>query len=178
LDAFPDQNFVATLEAIDSSVEGLSHSIALRASISNDDGRLRSGLYANISLIIGEKTDAVLIPESALLRDGNKEMVYVVQEGKAFPVNVVVGTRENGMVELLTQLKDGLKVVTSGQIKLVPGRAVTTQGPKPEDALKALAQNLGKSKEETKSEEKPAAPAKNEPKPEAAADKKDEPKKD
>lgn len=150
VDAFPDQKFVATVEAIDSSVDGQSHSIALRATIPNDDGRLRSGLYANVSLIIGDKPDALLIPESALIRDGNKEMVYVVHEGKAHPINVLTGTRENGMVEVLTNLKEDLNVVTAGQIKLVPGRAVMTQGPKPEDALKALASGLEKAKKEAK----------------------------
>ena len=61
------------------------------------------------------------------------------------------------MVEVLTNLKEDLNVVTAGQIKLVPGRAVMTQGPKPEDALKALASGLEKAKKEaqkTTSEEK------------------------
>lgn len=178
LDAFPNDKFVATVEAIDSSVDGLSHSIALRASIPNDDGKLRSGLYANVSLIIGEKPDALLIPESALIRDGNKEMVYVVHEGKAHPIQVQTGTRENAMVEVLTNLKEGLNVVTAGQIKLVPGRAVTAQGPKPEEALKALAQGLSKAKEAPKDADKKesqAEPSDADKKPEPA---KDEPNKD
>ncbi len=180
LDAIPDQKFVATVEAIDSSVDGQSHSIALRATIPNDDGLLRSGLYAHVSLIIGEKPDALLIPESALIRDGNKEMVYVVHEGKAHPINILTGTRENGMVEVLTNLKEDLNVVTAGQIKLVPGRAVTTQGPKPEEALKALAQSLEKVKEEsTKDKEKPSEDT---PKEDAKKDEKqpseDKPKED
>ena len=186
LDAFPDQKFVATVEAIDSSVDGLSHTIALRATIPNDDGKLRSGLYAHVSLIIGEKPDALLIPESALIRDGNKEMVYVVHEGKAHPIAVLTGTRENGMVELLTNLKEDLNVVTAGQIKLVPGRAVTTEGTKPEEALKALAQGLEKAKAEAKekTDQKPDEAKTSEPKkteekttpaePEKPADKKDE----
>ena len=185
LDAFPDQKFVATVEAIDSSVDGLSHTIALRATIPNDDGKLRSGLYAHVSLIIGEKPDALLIPESALIRDGNKEMVYVVHEGKAHPIAVLTGTRENGMVEILTNLKEDLNVVTAGQIKLVPGRAVTTEGAKPEEALKALAQGLEKAKAEAKEktdnkpdEAKASEPKKTEEKttpaePEKPADKKD-----
>ncbi|WP_010301146.1 efflux RND transporter periplasmic adaptor subunit [Candidatus Odyssella thessalonicensis] len=147
LDAFPDERFTATVEAIDSSVDSVSHSIAVRATIPNDDGKLRSGLYANVSLIIGEKTDALLVPESALIRDGNRELIYVVHEGRAQLVPVVTGTRENAMVEILTNLREGLNVVTAGQIKIYSGKAVTTQGPKPEEALKSLATGTKKSED-------------------------------
>lgn len=139
LDGFPDEKFIATVEAIDSSVDPVSHSIAVRAVIPNDHGKLRSGLYASVSLIVGEKTDALLVPESALIRDGNRELIYVVYEGRAQLVPVVTGTREDAKVEILSNLREGLSVVTAGQIKLYSGKPVTTQGPKPEEILKSLA---------------------------------------
>ncbi|WP_051908869.1 efflux RND transporter periplasmic adaptor subunit [Candidatus Odyssella acanthamoebae] len=146
LDGFPEEKFIATVEAIDSSVDPVSHSIAVRATIPNDDNKLRSGLYANVSLIIGEKPDALLVPESALVRDGNRELIYVVHEGRAQLVPVVTGTRENAMVEIISNLREGLNVVTAGQVKLYSGKTVTSQGPKPEDLLKALATKSDKEK--------------------------------
>lgn len=148
LDGFPDEKFIATVEAIDSSVDPISHSIAIRATIPNDNGKLRSGLYANVSLIVGEKPDALLIPESAIIRDGNRELIYVVHEGRAQLVPVITGTRENAMVEILSNLREGLQVVTAGQIKLYSGKSVTTQGEKPEELLKTLAPANAKKKEE------------------------------
>jgi membrane fusion protein (multidrug efflux system) len=146
LDGFPDEKFIATVEAIDSSVDPISHSIAVRATIPNEDNKLRSGLYANVSLIIGEKPDALLVPESALVRDGNRELIYVVHEGRAQLVPVVTGTRENAMVEIISNLREGLNVVTAGQVKLYSGKSVTSQGPKPEDVLKSLASSSDKEK--------------------------------
>jgi membrane fusion protein, multidrug efflux system len=171
LDGFPDEKFIATVEAIDSSVDPISHSIAIRTTIPNENGKLRSGLYANVSLIIGEKPDALLVPESALLRDGNRELIYVVHEGRAQLVPVITGTRENAMVEIVSNLREGLNVVTAGQIKLYSGKTVTTQGEKPEEVLKSLAPKADKGAETT-AETKAESPKKKE------ESKKEESKKD
>lgn len=138
LDGFPDQVFTATVDAIDSAAEAVSHSIAVRALIPNESGELRSGLYANVSLIVGEKTDTLMIPESAIIRDGDMEYVWVViKDNQVGLQRVITGTRENAKVEIVKGLPEGTIVVTSGQMKLGGGKRVNiTNMPKTEDILK------------------------------------------
>lgn len=137
LDGFPDRVFSATVEAIDSAAEAASHSIAVRAIIGNENGELRSGLYANISLIVGEKGGALTIPESAIIRDGDKEFVWiVVKDNQVGLKEIITGTRENAKVEVINGLQEGIMVVTAGQMKLGGGRRVNiTNQPKPGDLL-------------------------------------------
>jgi membrane fusion protein (multidrug efflux system) len=124
LEGFPDEKFVATIDAIDARVDPQSHSIAIRASIPNSDKKLRAGLFASVSVIIGEKGNTIMVPESAVAREGNVEYVWTVESGKAGRRPVLTGTRENGQIEIVAGLRPGEIVVTSGQIKLGEGTAV------------------------------------------------------
>jgi membrane fusion protein (multidrug efflux system) len=124
LGSLPGESFQATVEAIDSKVDPHTHSIAVLALVPNEDEKLQPGLFASISLIVGVKTDALLLPESALGREGDIEYVWVATNGKAGRKRVLTGTKENGNVEITAGLHPGEIVVTSGQLKLGEGMAV------------------------------------------------------
>jgi membrane fusion protein (multidrug efflux system) len=121
IDAFKDRVFTGVVEAVDSKVESESHSISIRGSIPNDSGILKAGLFANISLIIGEQGETIMIDESAVDREGEIEFVWVVEKGKAGRRRIMTGTRENGKIEVIGGLQPGQIVVTVGQIKLGDG---------------------------------------------------------
>lgn len=124
LDSIPDQVFRASVEAVDSRVDPQTHSIAVRATTPNEDGKLQTGLFATVGVIIGVKNDALLVPESALGREGDIEYVWVVVNGKAGRKRVLTGTKENGQVEITAGLRNDEIVVISGQLKLGEGTAV------------------------------------------------------
>ncbi len=121
IDAFKDKVFTGVVEAVDSKVESESHSISIRGSIPNDSGMLKAGLFASISLIIGEQGETIMVDESAVDREGEIEFVWVVEKGKAGRRRILTGTRENGKIEVVGGLQPGQIVVTVGQIKLADG---------------------------------------------------------
>ncbi len=134
IDAFKDQIFRGTVDAVDARVEAESHSIALKAVIPNEDGLLRPGLFANISLIIGEQGETILIDEAAVDREGEIEFVWIIEKGKASRRRILTGTRENGKIEIIAGLKPGQVVVTAGQLKLGDGvRVKITNMPEAEN---------------------------------------------
>ena len=118
LDGFPDKMFLATVEAIDSKIDAQSHSIPVRATVPNASGELRGGLFSNINLIVGEKGGALLVPESALERDGDTEYVWVIRRNKAHRQKVLTGSKEKGKVEIVAGLNNGDMVVITGQMRL------------------------------------------------------------
>jgi len=124
LGSIPGQTFQATVEAVDSRVDPQTHSIAVLAIVPNEDGKLQAGLFASIGVIIGVKNDALLLPESALGREGEIEYVWVVINGKSGRKRVLTGIKENGQVEITAGLRPGEIIVTSGQLKLGEGTAV------------------------------------------------------
>lgn len=146
LDGFLDQIIIATVASVDASLDAVSHSLSLRATTPNEDGRLRAGMFANISLIVGEKGNTIVVPESAVTRDGEREFVWVVKSGKAGRRRVITGTREKGKVEISQGLRTDELVVTAGQIKLGEGTNVNiTNLESMEEALKEEGESSTKS---------------------------------
>lgn len=136
LDGFPNEIFTATIEAIEPSIQAESHSIGVTALIPNENQKLRSGLYANISVIVGEKSGTLMVPEAAINREGGIEFVWVIQNGKARFTPVLTGTRENARVEIVTGLREGLMVITAAP-NIVHGTPVQViNQPSPADLLK------------------------------------------
>ncbi|MDR1208102.1 MAG: efflux RND transporter periplasmic adaptor subunit [Holosporales bacterium] len=138
VDAHKDRVFRGTVEAVDSYVDSSTNCVALRASIPNEDGALKAGLFASVSLIIGLQGETITIDESAVERMGEQEYVWVVDRGKARRVPILTGSRERGRIEVIAGLKDKQVVVTSGQRGLSDGRYVKVVNMEPDPELEAV----------------------------------------
>jgi membrane fusion protein (multidrug efflux system) len=124
VDAYKGKVFAGIVDAIDSIVDHRSHSILVRAVIPNR-GELKHGMFANVKLITGEKSDVVLVEEGAIDREGAIEFVWIVDEkGRAYRKRVMTGAKDASGVEILAGLKEGEIVVTTGQLKLTDGTKV------------------------------------------------------
>ncbi len=121
IDAFKDRVFLATVEAVDSKVDPDSHSLAIRATTDNDNNELFAGLFANVSLIIGERGNTVMVDEAAIVREGTIETVWVIEKGKARQKLVKTGVHEKNTVEIIAGINQGEIVVTTGQQRLQNG---------------------------------------------------------
>src|SRR3970282_179887 len=118
VDAFPGDTFAGEVVAIDPVVDPGSRSARLRAQIPNPDGRLKPGQFAKVQLDTGtDNVRVLLVPEQALMQDGDTRFVYPVGDGKAKKTVVRTGARVPGMVEVLEGLKAGDVVITAGQGK-------------------------------------------------------------
>lgn len=113
-DALPADRYRGAIEAINPRVDANGRSLELRARLSNSDGRLRPGMFARVRIIIGERTNALLVPEEAIVPLGDDFFVYTVVDGKANRIRVKLGVRRNSQVELLDGVKAGDKVITAG----------------------------------------------------------------
>lgn len=122
VDAFKDRVFSGTVDAIDSEVDTRNHSILVRAVIPNKNGNLKHGMFSNVKLVTGEKSDVVLVDEYSLDREGAIEFVWIIDDkGRAYRKRVLTGAKDVNGVEILAGLKSGDIVVTTGQLKLTEG---------------------------------------------------------
>ena len=85
--------------------------------MNNPQHQLKPGMYLNVQLAEVHQARAVLtIPEEALIATGSSNRVLIADgEGHFRPVEAIVGRTQNGLVEIKSGLKEGQKVVTSGQ---------------------------------------------------------------
>lgn len=129
--AYPGQQFTGEITNIGSRIDPLTRSIQVRAKIPNPDLKLRPGMLLQINLQ-KRVLSALVVPESALVPEGDQQFVFVVNDDKkAIKTVVTVGERKPGWVQIIGGLKEGQKVITQGTLRVRDGstvRVLTTQG--------------------------------------------------
>jgi len=128
VDAYPGEKFDGAVTAVAPKSDFQSHSLEVRASLPNDELKLRPGLFVHVSISLGVDPDAIVIPEQAIWPIGQDKTVYVVVDGKAEQRVVKVGERTPGAVEITDGLAAGETIVIAGQMKLFDGASVRTAG--------------------------------------------------
>jgi membrane fusion protein, multidrug efflux system len=121
--AYPDVEFKGKVSSIDSRLDPVSRAIVVRARIDNKDGRLKPGMFMTVKLIRSD-APALMLPEEALVPEGDKKFVFTVRDGKAVRTEVQTGRRRPGEVEVVGGLEEGDVVVTEGTQKIRDGAPV------------------------------------------------------
>lgn len=133
VDAWHGESFRGEVYAIDPRIADSSRSIAVRARLDNDDGRLKPGLFARVRLETASEVQALVVPEQAIFPQGDQLFVYVIDAGKAQRRAIKVGQREPGWAEVVEGLKAGDQLITSGLQKLSSGTLVQPLPAAPKD---------------------------------------------
>ena len=128
LDALPGEAHEGEVYAIDPRIRAEDRSVAVRARLPNPEGRLRPGLFARVRLIVDRRTQAIVIPEEALVPRGDRRYVYKIVADKAELAEIQIGLRETGRVEIVSGLAAGDVIVTAGQAKVRPGSTLRIVG--------------------------------------------------
>jgi membrane fusion protein (multidrug efflux system) len=113
-DALPGARYVGSVDAINPRVDTSGRSLEVRAKLDNADGRLRPGMFARVRVLLGDRPNALMVPEEAVVPLGDDFFVYTVADGKARRVRVKLGVRRDAQVELLEGVGAGDQVVTAG----------------------------------------------------------------
>jgi len=124
--AYPGETFAGTISAIAPQINVAGRNVTMRAELPNPDFKLRPGLFAQVSITLDVRNDALMVPEQAIWPIGNDKTVFVVANGVAKQRVVRLGQRQPGRVEVVEGLAAGDELVTAGQMKLSEGAAVTT----------------------------------------------------
>lgn len=150
VEALPGERFTGEVYALDPQLDVEGRAVSLRAKIPNPNGVLRPGYFARIKLLIAQKPAALVVPESAIVPNGDQKFVYLLQpDNGVMLVPVTLGERLAGEVEITAGLNVGDKVVTSGQIKLRPGVKVMDIADMPHHGGPNAASKPGKPPEKT-----------------------------
>jgi len=140
-DALAGRVFEGRLTAIDAEVDPLTRNIRLQATMANQDGGLRPGMFAAVSAIAPVEKKHIVIPGTAVIFAAYGNSVFVVKEevdkdGKPHLVCdqkfVRLGSRKGDFVAVEEGLQEGEKVVSAGGFKLNKGASVViAEGERP-----------------------------------------------
>ncbi len=118
------REFGGTLAQMDTRIDPVTRSVAARAEVPNPDLLLKPGMLVTVKLSLDPNV-SLSIPERALVPIGSKKYVFTLAAGdKAKRVEVEIGRRKPGYVEILKGLKEGQVIITDGLVGLLDGAAV------------------------------------------------------
>jgi membrane fusion protein (multidrug efflux system) len=121
LDAVPGKTYEGKVFAINPLVDTAGRAVVIRAQVRNQDTTLRPGMFARVRLLTHDTQEALVVPEQAIVPQGDEWFVYRVVDGKAQRAKVEIGQRRDGKAEVMKGLRDGDVVVTAGQLKIRDG---------------------------------------------------------
>ena len=122
--AYLNKTFRGRVSSIATRVDPVSRSAVVRALIDNREQQLKPGMFMTVHLTRSQ-SNVLLIPEQALMPDGDKQFVYVVKNSKAIKTAVLIGRRKPGQVEVRQGLAADDEVVIEGGEKLTDGAQVS-----------------------------------------------------
>ncbi|MGH7341390.1 MAG: efflux RND transporter periplasmic adaptor subunit, partial [Candidatus Rokuibacteriota bacterium] len=119
---FPGETFPGQVYFTAPALDPQNRRLVLKGRVSNPDRRLMPGMFANIRVEAARHENALALPESALVHEGDGVFVWRLdQAGAAERVAVVTGIRLPGRIEVTSGLRAGDRVVTAGTHKVSPG---------------------------------------------------------
>lgn len=141
-DAWPGVSFPAKVTAISPKIDPATRNVQVQATVANARRQLLPGMFANVSLDQGEQKKYLTLPQTAITYNPYGSTVFVLapaqaKDGKealkddkgnaqliAQQVFVTTGPTRGDQVAVLSGVKEGQTVVTSGQLKLKNGTPV------------------------------------------------------
>ncbi len=124
------QSYSAKISAIEPESDKVNHSFKVRAildvpeEIAMNSQILKPGRFVKVRITVNEGERGIVVPESAIEKSGNENMVYIVSDGMAIRRLVTTGMRKGGNVEIVTGINEGDLVITKGKEGVSDGRAV------------------------------------------------------
>ncbi|MGP9802313.1 efflux RND transporter periplasmic adaptor subunit [Rheinheimera sp. NSM] len=126
--AYGNISFSGQVSAIDTRLDPVTRTVTVHGTLANKDVRLRPGMLLNVKLELDNRM-AMQISEKALVPQQQKQFVYLVADNNTVSqVEVTIGQREPGWVEILSGLQEGDEVVVEGIQKLRSGVTINRVG--------------------------------------------------
>ena len=117
--AFPGASFSGRVIFVNSVVDPDTRTVKVRTEVPNADGRLKPEMFANVQIITDLHKTTTSIPQSAVLNDEDKTVVFIAEGNGYKKQQVSVGLQNNDRVEIISGLNAGDKVVVKGNYLLL-----------------------------------------------------------
>jgi membrane fusion protein (multidrug efflux system) len=127
--AFGDRRFEGRVAVVDTRIDTTTRTVRVISEFDNSDEALKPGLFMTVELELGRRDDAMLIAEEAIDPIGDRNFVYVIRDNRARRVEVRLGQRMQGEVEVMSGVNVGEPIVVRGIQRLrndAPVRVVET----------------------------------------------------
>jgi len=120
-----EAGFEGKAKFIDNAVDAATGTIQMKALLDNKGGRLTPGQFLNVSMVLDQVSDSVLVPNEAVQQGADGNFLYAVKTDDTVEVRKLeIIASHQGMTAIGKGVAVGETVVTDGQLRLTPGAKV------------------------------------------------------
>lgn len=129
--ALGNREFSGVITRISPAAAVPARTFTAEVAIPNNEGALRSGLFAKVLAPMETRKNVLVVPESALvMKEDQKTVFRVSPQGQAQQITLTLGYVGNGFAEVVEGLKDGEQIVVAGHNKIKDGAMIQGAGNK------------------------------------------------
>jgi len=139
IEGLADRPYKGRIDRINPATEAGSRMIAVYVLLSNEDGRLRGGMFARVRLQIGGEAPVPALPVTAVRDDRGQSYVWIIDDGRLVRRNVVTGVRDERAqrIEISAGLKGDEQVIGTRFDNLREGMLANIVTAEPKVAVRA-----------------------------------------
>ena len=125
LAAYPKEKFIGKVYYVGSVADPISKKFPVKIQLENNDGKIKTGMIANVKIITKEQKNVLVIPKSAVFKEENVEKVYIVENSRVKIRNVKTEIIDENRLKVLKGLSAGEEIIVNGNYDLKEGDLVT-----------------------------------------------------
>jgi membrane fusion protein (multidrug efflux system) len=115
IDALPGKEFTGIVRRASQALDLATRTMEVEIDIDNPARQLKPGMFANVSIIAGERPGRIVVPTQAIMKDNSGSYVFRVVNGKANRTPVTLGVEQDNHYEILSGLQENEQVIVLGQ---------------------------------------------------------------
>ncbi len=119
-----EEQLKGQIYAIEPKIDAATRTVQVRAICPNVKNNIYPGAFAQVTIILNDINDAIMIPTESIMPDVSGQKVFILKNGKSFYSRVETGIRTDTKIQITKGLKAGDTVLTGGIMQLKPDAIV------------------------------------------------------
>jgi len=116
--------YYANVIASQNTISAETRNLAVRAQVKNPDASISPGAFVQVQIGIGGENRAIMVPSEAIIPSTRTKRLIVKREGRAIFLDINTGYRDSARVEVISGIRTGDTVVTSGLLTIKEGMPI------------------------------------------------------
>lgn len=122
--SLPSSDFKGEIVSIVPQADQASRAFPVKINLPNREHIIKASMSARVSFLLGDTVEVSLVPKDAVTDSGGTKTIFVVRDGAAHPVPVILGLEHENYVQVSGDIKVGEQVVVRGNERLRPMQPV------------------------------------------------------
>ena len=124
LTAYPNEKFIGKVYYVSPVADLVSKKFPVKIQLENPNGKIKAGMVAEVKIVTKKQKNVLVIPKSAVFKEGEIEKVYVVENSKVKIKNIKTEVIDENRLKVLEGLSEGEEIIINGNYDLKEGDLV------------------------------------------------------